>query len=118
MLKAASYNIDQETMLNEKVDSVFQQGFKDDDDQTSSLKFNFSLYKPKIMHTFRRHKVLKYFSSNYDVENPGRSSAQNQRLPNLYLEQIPGINLRKNCHSIFKDNKQTSRFTVTACPHT
>jgi hypothetical protein len=121
MLKAASYNIDQETMLNENVDSVFQQAPKNESEdydlEHTSLRFNFSLYKPQIMHTYRRHKVLEFFRSDCDLANPGKSG-QKGRLPNLYLEQIPGINLRKNCHSILKDNKQTSRFTVTACPHT
>ena len=81
MLKETLYTINEETMLNESVDSVFQRakGFKNDDDEyddNTPLKFNFKLYKPKIMHTYRRHKVLKIF----------RSDSQRQRVPNLYLD--------------------------------
>lgn len=95
-------------MLNDTVDSVFQHGPKDgdDDDDHNKLRFNFSLYKPQIMHTYRRHKVLKFFRGDFDLANhDGHSYAKKQGIPNLYLEQIPGINLRRNCHSIFKDNK-------------
>lgn len=64
MLKAATYNIDQETMLNENVDSVFQNQQSDDPEtekdegEHTNLRFNFSLYKPRIMNTYRRHKIL------------------------------------------------------------
>ena len=63
ILKAVSYNIDEETISKEKVDAEFKNEHLDEDDH-EKLRFNFSIYNPKIMHTYRYHQVLKHFSTN------------------------------------------------------